>query len=552
MKLRLRFQKKTNVLDIEDDKKTDLSVSDVLRVAPDLFDHKLPSKIFLSLNNTDFLEESCKLVSECRVVSGDLIYIVGEKAEQSACCSQSIQFNQSQTTDKSPKTSGEVDTGQNDMEFASSSNSQIVNETETTHRNSIEPLSIPLKHSDNNLACELGGSPHGTSTGHYGEPGCSSETFADIAMETEHSYEEEPVNHFIVHQCLNEPVLCREASDGCVPSLLQEAYNLAMPKDTLEAVTVLIHVLMLETGFISCRQAGTDSLPYLPDNWTQKGYCRLTYYYPGCTDISCCTTIIPTGGSITIHGKVLGCNEATRQCCMKISTYIRNVSKDCGECYVNLARFSMVYKDSVANPLVHDVRTSAGLEDTFGLLGLTQEIKLHILRFLDVKSLVNVSYVSTELLDASRDPYLWRRLYLIQFGNRSENSLSQDWRKLYIQEYKARKERRKMMNRVRLITPPFLGPQNPFDDPFSWIPPGPGGIIGGNYDIYPNFSGSLPGVPGRNRFPIQPRPRYDLIGSEPDFISGVTGFIPRRSGPGSGGRSGVRGGMFGNFGIRFL
>ena len=51
-----------------------------------------------------------------------------------------------------------------------------------------------------------------------------------------------------------------------------------------------------------------------------------------------------------------------------------------------------------------------------------------------------------------------------------------------------RKERRKMMSRFTVVTPPNWGPQIPFSGPSNWIPPGPG-IIGGDYDLYPNFPG---------------------------------------------------------------
>ena len=60
---------------------------------------------------------------------------------------------------------------------------------------------------------------------------------------------------------------------------------------------------------------------------------------------------------------------------------------------------------------------------------------------------------------------------------------------LYIQEYKSRKERKKMMSRMTLVTPPTWGPpHNPLAGPSNWIPPGPG-MIGGDYDLFPNFPG---------------------------------------------------------------
>lgn len=44
-----------------------------------------------------------------------------------------------------------------------------------------------------------------------------------------------------------------------------------------------------------------------------------------------------------------------------------------------------------------------------------------------------------------------------------------------------------MLSRMTVITPPLWHPNNPFCGPSNWVPPVPGGIIGGDYDLYPNF-----------------------------------------------------------------
>lgn len=43
------------------------------------------------------------------------------------------------------------------------------------------------------------------------------------------------------------------------------------------------------------------------------------------------------------------------------------------------------------------------------------------------------------------------------------------------------------MSRMTFVTPPMWNPRNPFSGPSSWVPPVSGGIIGGDYDLYPNF-----------------------------------------------------------------
>ena len=74
---------------------------------------------------------------------------------------------------------------------------------------------------------------------------------ADALSQTPDS---EPVDFTVVNRCLQEPVLCRDSSETSVPSLLQEVHTAASPQDTVEALSVVLHVLMLETGYVTCSQ----------------------------------------------------------------------------------------------------------------------------------------------------------------------------------------------------------------------------------------------------------------------------------------------------------
>ena len=73
----------------------------------------------------------------------------------------------------------------------------------------------------------------------------------------------DPVDIAVVNRCLQEPVLCRDASDTLVPSLLREVYQSANPEDSVEALSVLLHVLMLETGYVMRTQVFKRRLVYV-------------------------------------------------------------------------------------------------------------------------------------------------------------------------------------------------------------------------------------------------------------------------------------------------
>ena len=80
--------------------------------------------------------------------------------------------------------------------------------------------------------------------------------------------------------------------------------------------------------------------------------------------------------------------------------------------------------------------------------------------------------------------------------------------------------------------------------PYSWV----------RVENFLFISGGLPGIPGRTgpRQPIIPRPRYDLIGPNPDHELDIDpGMGPLRPpGPRLGGRNNPFGG--GGFGPRFF
>ncbi|XP_053378365.1 F-box only protein 7-like isoform X2 [Mercenaria mercenaria] len=531
MKLRLRLDKCSQVIEISDEISENLTVADLSERALNSFQDYLFGEYYLSLNKKDPLDGHLKVVGDCDIVSGDLVYIVrtGDSAETTPSSQQHVVSSAASGSSlTSEKNAPSCTSGQTNKE--NKSHDQVENHAKA--------------------AMNMDTGQPGTSS--QNDPAPETGTSYDVTMETE----EETVDIAVVKQCLSEPVLCREAANGTVPALLREMYEALGPKNIAESLSTVLHVLMLETGFTVHPESENTAVSQLPGEWRYGGYYKFSYTYQGCADTTCCITIVPTGNSVAVHGKVLSTSNATRQCSFKTEEYVQAVNKDCAACYCQLAKLSMLFKDSIANPLVHDIRTAAGLVDVFGLLALTQEIKLRILSFLDVRSLLQVSCVNTELLEISKDPYLWRCLYLRNF-DRHDNSLSQNWKELYKKEYKSRKERRKMMSRMKIITPPYWGPQNPFSGPSNWIPPVPGGIIGGDYDLYPNFPSSLPGVPGRMgpRPPSLPRPRYDLIGPGPDVDPGPDpGLIPRR--PGGSGRGGGRGsspfGGFGGFGPRFF
>ncbi|XP_049740231.1 F-box only protein 7 isoform X1 [Elephas maximus indicus] len=331
----------------------------------------------------------------------------------------------------------------------------------------------------------------------------------------------------------SEPMLCSEAVEGQVPHSLETLYHAAGCSDASDALIVLIHLLMLESGYIP---QGTEAKAVsMPEKWKSGGVYKLQYTHPLCNGGSAALTCVPLGKLIVVNAT------------LKINSEIRSVKRlqllpesfickeepeeDVAKIYKDLQKLSRLFKDQLVYPLLAFTRQALNLPDVFGLLVLPLELKLRILRLLDVRSVLSLSAVCHDLFIASNDPLLWRCLYLRDFRDSTARARDTDWKELYKKRYKQRKDAQRARHLV------FLPPTHPipfYPMPFPSSPLYPPGIIGGEYDVRPvlPFVGDpinslIPG-PGETPGQFPPlRPRFDPIGPFP----GPNPILPGRGGP---------------------
>ncbi|RXN00445.1 F-box only protein 7 [Acipenser ruthenus] len=182
-----------------------------------------------------------------------------------------------------------------------------------------------------------------------------------------------------------EPMLCSEAVDGKVPHSLETLYHLAQSSSPCDALVVAVHLLMQETGYLP-KGSGAGAVG-MPAGWRAGGLYRLQYTHPLCEGGAAVLLAVPMGNVLVINAT------------LKINSEVRSVSK------VQLSPPSYVSDSSQA----------LDLPDVFGLAVLPPELKLRVLRLLDVHSVVSLSAVSQDLNTATSDPSLWRFLYLRDF-----------------------------------------------------------------------------------------------------------------------------------------
>ncbi|XP_018415606.1 PREDICTED: F-box only protein 7 [Nanorana parkeri] len=332
--------------------------------------------------------------------------------------------------------------------------------------------------------------------------------------------------------CLAEPMLVSESVDGKIPHSLESLYLSAGCTSPNDALMVVIHVLMLETGYIVQSVEGKGAS--MPEGWrhTDDIY-KLRYTHPLCGDSSALLACVPMSKLLIINATV-NMNQEVK--CVKTlplpsSSFINFPAPDnnVSLVYRDLQKLSRLFKDQFVYPLLAATRQALELPDVFGLLVLPLELKLRIFRLLDVRSLLSLSTSCKDLHVDTRDPTLWKLLCRRDFRDRTSRMPQTDWKDLYKAMYKAR---------LRRLTPhqifqPYPSPPylpNPFvPNPFPPNFPYPPGIIGGEYDERPMLPIARDPlslfVPGRRPImdPFQP------IGPHINpNLPGRGGFLPRR------------------------
>uniref|UniRef100_A0A8C5QL93 F-box protein 7 n=1 Tax=Leptobrachium leishanense TaxID=445787 RepID=A0A8C5QL93_9ANUR len=335
-----------------------------------------------------------------------------------------------------------------------------------------------------------------------------------------------------------EPMLCSEAADGKIPHSLEKLYHTAGCTSAKDALVVAMHLLMLETGY---SQQGAETKTFsMPDQWRCQGVCKLHYSHSLCDEGSVTLACVPMGKHVVVNGTLKINNEmkSVKRVQIPVDTYISpsEQDKDAALVYKDLHKLSRLFKDQLVYPLLAATRQVLNLPDMFGLVVLPLELKLRILRLLDVQSLLSLSASCRDLCVASGDPSIWRFLYMRDFRDPIPRSQDTDWKELYKKKFKLKWE----TLRLRRIPPPHPLPfhPNPYY-PSSYPPPNtfPPGIIGGEYDERPilplvgdPITSLIPGIgPTAGRFhPF--RPHFDPLGPLAEANSALQGRIcPRPS-----------------------
>ncbi|XP_064632974.1 F-box only protein 7-like [Lineus longissimus] len=504
MKIRAKFghQRELITIDSEDDTVYLSTLKAAIRAK---FHFASDTVVNVGLNGKDVLQGDSTL-AQLGIVSGDLVIVTTPSNDgiqnQPLIPQANAQSNDASTNRSMPSSS-----------TSSSTNKSMPNASLGLSKKYKESVNMAQKDSE-------GG---GVNLQRQDEDG--------LAMDVEETVTDPEVNRY-----LSEPMLCRDSTRDQVPQRLVLLYQDAGVQNVADALCVVLHLLMLETGYTVSSSSASSSVDdddsmKMPSGWRSPGAYRLLYLHrnnPNVTSKIICVTL---GRKMVIHGcaELPDKEDCSLQLQINIYEYIQQSTGAAHEAYKNLPKLSQVFKDKISYRLIEDSRQLMELPALSGFSGLFSELKFAVLKYLDFRSLVRMSATCSELKTMARGRSLWRRLYLLEFGRRGDESLHQDWLQYFEESYIRRKEREEMIHRPVFIPGPQPYPQGCFRPPLPYAPGAPTGIIGGDYDIDPfGFHGHMvprplgPFRPPRPGFPGLPGNSRPSRGT-----GGLGGFGPR-------------------------
>lgn len=321
-----------------------------------------------------------------------------------------------------------------------------------------------------------------------------------------------------------------------VPGFLRKVFTKELgDTDNLnhKLLRVAVHAVLLESGFVEIDPA-SKSLKNNNDNFSVKDnwYLAPVHYT--------LSYLIGSGGSIETvkikfqnlgrYCKVYGSlvNGTTVHWVLvdedQLVPYLNVVWANCGPMVATVGgnnkisnvepekqvfEFWRKIKDGISLPLLIDLCEKTGLKSPPCFMQLPTELKLKILESVSGVDIAKVSCVCSELRYLASSDDLWKRKYIEEFGNVVGVDSTTGFKYRFAKTYEARKRNSSVASRIARRRLPL-----PYVPPFGGGFPG---IIGGDYDLFPNLGprglGGLGGLPqGRNPRLRNVRPDCNLGG----------------------------------------
>ncbi|CAF2638789.1 unnamed protein product [Rotaria sp. Silwood2] len=272
---------------------------------------------------------------------------------------------------------------------------------------------------------------------------------------------------------LDQPLTLDEVRDlHTYPLLMHRLVEYSHPQDDFDFIVLAIHALMLESGF----QMDAENDYDLTIARKSSTFYVIRYRHKLCEEerIRCSLAIMKTDSLVTIDGVVNSISQACGKLSFNIGNYLytqkQATTLNAAFPYHNLRNLSRSFKDNLANRLLCKLLEESGQRSSATLIGLPNEIKLRLAKYLPIKSLLALQSTCRDIHNTLNDNLLWHDLCIRDFEKAvsiphtpDSSTHGKNWYKLYRIMY----AQKQATLRHQIKSSPFFHPTL-----FPLVPPG--------------------------------------------------------------------------------
>lgn len=235
------------------------------------------------------------------------------------------------------------------------------------------------------------------------------------------------------------PTLIEESSSKRIPHNLEalvkslEGSPDVSPTNKNDLIAVLLYVLMMESGYSPINVGGTSicssdhgfsihklnrfcNMPAIWKNIQQNNY-EMTFILGKFIQHSCKLLIIPIDDEVIVNLLISNLKEERNRYSFMIqpSKYVLNpTSSSIPTKFRNLKDLSLKFKNSLSHPARSVILTKEGVLNA-SLLGVPDEVKIKIFKYLKVSDFLKLSLVCSHLYNVTEEQGLWRYFLVRDF-----------------------------------------------------------------------------------------------------------------------------------------
>ncbi|CAF1359598.1 unnamed protein product [Adineta steineri] len=274
---------------------------------------------------------------------------------------------------------------------------------------------------------------------------------------------------------MDQPLTLDEVQDlHTYPLSIHRLVEYSHPENDFDYIVLALHALMLESGF----QMDTDNDYDLTIARKSSTFYVIRYRHKLCEEerIRCSLAIMKTDSLVTIDGIVNPISQACGNLSFNIASYLypqkEAMALNAVFPYHDLQNLSRSFKDNLANRLLCKLLEESGQRSSATLIGLPNEIKLRLAKYLPIKSLLALQATCRDIHNTLNDNLLWHDLCIRDFEKAALVSIphtpdsstnGKNWYKLYRIMY----AQKQATLRHQIKSSPFFHPPL-----FPLIPPG--------------------------------------------------------------------------------